>query len=260
MLGAAESFIITGGVAWGLALAGGQNSGKVIAWIGMAMFAALALGAPIGSALYEAGGFAAIALATMVLPPCNTARHSTDARRQGRRQRPRRRHLRGGRGGGPSIDLAGTGAARRGHRSGPDRARLLAGLSGPRRRGGRPSPRGQPRPCHGALHRLSRRGARLRQPGARPDRRVRRAAVRLPRRRRGGPSGFGHRALASPQVSPGKDVTASAPPLRRFCRSSDRLFGQLQCRGTSAHNRAAKPRLSSTQVSPVTTALPSRHL
>ncbi|RUW05532.1 MFS transporter, partial [Mesorhizobium sp. M1A.F.Ca.IN.022.05.2.1] len=54
VLGAAESFIITGGVAWGLALAGGQNSGKVIAWIGMAMFAALALGAPIGSALYEA--------------------------------------------------------------------------------------------------------------------------------------------------------------------------------------------------------------
>ncbi|PBC02312.1 arabinose transporter [Mesorhizobium sp. WSM3860] len=68
VLGAAESFIITGGVAWGLALAGGQNSGKVIAWIGMAMFAALAFGAPIGSALYGAGGFAAIALATMVLP------------------------------------------------------------------------------------------------------------------------------------------------------------------------------------------------
>ena len=68
VLGAAESFIITGGVAWGLALAGGQNSGKVIAWVGTAMFAALALGAPIGSALYAAVGFAAIALATLVLP------------------------------------------------------------------------------------------------------------------------------------------------------------------------------------------------
>ncbi|WP_192244656.1 arabinose transporter [Mesorhizobium silamurunense] len=68
VLGAAESFIITGGAAWGLALAGGQNSGKVIAWVGTAMFAALALGAPIGSALYAAGGFAAIALATIVLP------------------------------------------------------------------------------------------------------------------------------------------------------------------------------------------------
>ncbi|MBZ9990804.1 arabinose transporter [Mesorhizobium sp. BH1-1-5] len=68
VLGAAESFIITGGVAWGLALAGGRHSGKVIAWVGTAMFAALALGAPVGSALYAAGGFAAIALATIVLP------------------------------------------------------------------------------------------------------------------------------------------------------------------------------------------------
>ncbi|RAZ79831.1 arabinose transporter [Mesorhizobium atlanticum] len=68
VLGAAESFIITGGVAWGLALAGGQHSGKVIAWVGTAMFAALALGAPVGSALYTAGGFAAIAFATIVLP------------------------------------------------------------------------------------------------------------------------------------------------------------------------------------------------
>jgi hypothetical protein len=32
------------------------------------MFAALALGVPIGSALYAAGGFSAIALATIVLP------------------------------------------------------------------------------------------------------------------------------------------------------------------------------------------------
>ncbi|WP_407925539.1 MFS transporter, partial [Geminicoccus flavidas] len=41
VLGMAESFIITGGVAWGLALAGGRHSGKTIAWIGTAMFAAL---------------------------------------------------------------------------------------------------------------------------------------------------------------------------------------------------------------------------
>src|ERR671927_1874034 len=49
LLGAAESFIITGGVTWGLALAGPANAGKVIAWVGMAMFAALALGAPLGT-------------------------------------------------------------------------------------------------------------------------------------------------------------------------------------------------------------------
>src|SRR4051812_25900824 len=44
LLGAAESLIITGAVSWGLALAGPARAGRVIAWIGMAMFAALALG------------------------------------------------------------------------------------------------------------------------------------------------------------------------------------------------------------------------
>jgi MFS family permease len=68
LLGGAESFIITGGVSWGLVLAGERNAGRVIAWIGMAMFAALALGAPLGTALYRAGGFAAIAAATTLLP------------------------------------------------------------------------------------------------------------------------------------------------------------------------------------------------
>jgi MFS family permease len=68
LLGSAESFIITGGVSWGLALVDGQHAGKVIAWVGTAMFAALAIGAPIGSALYAFGGFPAIAFATIVLP------------------------------------------------------------------------------------------------------------------------------------------------------------------------------------------------
>jgi MFS family permease len=68
VLGAAESFIITGGVSWGLALAGPANAGKVIAWVGMAMFAALALGAPLGTALYSFRGFASIAIATALIP------------------------------------------------------------------------------------------------------------------------------------------------------------------------------------------------
>jgi MFS family permease len=68
VLGGAESFIITGGVSWGLALAGPANAGKVIAWVGMAMFAALALGAPLGTALYSFGGFASIAVATALIP------------------------------------------------------------------------------------------------------------------------------------------------------------------------------------------------
>src|SRR5437868_830681 len=68
LLGAAESFIITGAATWGLALAGPQNAGRVIAWVGMAMFAALALGAPVGTALYTAGGFVAVAIAPSVIP------------------------------------------------------------------------------------------------------------------------------------------------------------------------------------------------
>jgi MFS family permease len=68
MLGAAESFIVTAAVSWGLVLLGSGNAGQVIAWVGMAMFAALAIGGPIGVALYAFGGFAAIALATTAAP------------------------------------------------------------------------------------------------------------------------------------------------------------------------------------------------
>lgn len=68
VLGAAESFIITGAAAWGLALAGPQNAGRVIAWVGMAMFAAMATGAPLGTMLFAKGGFAAVALATVLIP------------------------------------------------------------------------------------------------------------------------------------------------------------------------------------------------
>lgn len=68
VLGAAESFIITAAVSWGLALADARSTGKVIAWVGTAMFAAFAVGAPAGSALYAAYGFAAIAIATAAAP------------------------------------------------------------------------------------------------------------------------------------------------------------------------------------------------
>jgi MFS family permease len=68
LLGVGESFIITGAQSWGLALLGVQNTGKVLAWVGSAMFAAFALGAPAGTALYGGHGFSAIALATTLLP------------------------------------------------------------------------------------------------------------------------------------------------------------------------------------------------
>ena len=68
LLGAAESFIITGAVSWGLFLVGRENAGRAIAWVGMAMFTALAFGAPLGTSLYAIGGFAAVAAATMLVP------------------------------------------------------------------------------------------------------------------------------------------------------------------------------------------------
>ncbi|WP_174866505.1 MFS transporter [Pectobacterium polaris] len=68
ILGGAESFIITGAVAWGLALVDSAHAGKVIAWVGTAMFAAMALGGPVGTLLFDAFGFKAIALLTLLLP------------------------------------------------------------------------------------------------------------------------------------------------------------------------------------------------
>jgi MFS family permease len=68
LLGAGESFIITGAQTWGLALLGIENTSKVLAWVGSAMFAAFALGAPVGTAVYGMYGFAGVALATTLLP------------------------------------------------------------------------------------------------------------------------------------------------------------------------------------------------
>lgn len=68
LLGGAESFIITGGVSWGLAQVESRHAGKVIAWVGTAMFAALALGGPFGTLLFGSHGFASIGVATTLLP------------------------------------------------------------------------------------------------------------------------------------------------------------------------------------------------
>lgn len=68
VLGAAESFIVTGALAWGLGLLGARNTGKIMAWIGLAMYVAFAIGAPVGTALYARFGFTSIALGTMLIP------------------------------------------------------------------------------------------------------------------------------------------------------------------------------------------------
>lgn len=68
LLGVGESFIITGAQLWGLALLTVENTSRVLAWIGSAMFGAFAAGAPIGTILYARYGFAGVALATTLLP------------------------------------------------------------------------------------------------------------------------------------------------------------------------------------------------
>ena len=67
-LGGAESFVITGALSHGLALGGPRNAGRVISWIGTALWAAYGAGAPAGTLLYDRFGFASTALATMGLP------------------------------------------------------------------------------------------------------------------------------------------------------------------------------------------------
>ncbi|MBB3999424.1 arabinose transporter [Aureimonas pseudogalii] len=68
VIGGAESLIITGAMSLGLSRAGPLQTGQVIAWVGTAMFAALALGSPLGAAIDDAFGLRAIALATVALP------------------------------------------------------------------------------------------------------------------------------------------------------------------------------------------------
>lgn len=68
ILGVAQSFVITGALAWGLSCFGVTNAGKVIAWLGTALWAAYAAGAPLGTWLYGRFGFFAICLVTALLP------------------------------------------------------------------------------------------------------------------------------------------------------------------------------------------------
>jgi len=68
VLGGAESFIVTGALAWGLSLVGPQKTGTVMVWVGTAMYIAFAVGAPAGTALFSAYGFVAIGLTTTLIP------------------------------------------------------------------------------------------------------------------------------------------------------------------------------------------------
>ncbi len=68
LLGCGESLVVTGALSWGVGLAGPQNAGKVMAWVGIAMYGAYAVGAPAGVAVNGRWGFTGIAVAAVILP------------------------------------------------------------------------------------------------------------------------------------------------------------------------------------------------
>ncbi len=73
LLGFGESLVITGALAAGVALAGRERTGLVMAWVGIAMYGALAVGAPLGSALDAQAGFVGMSIAAALAPLAGVA-------------------------------------------------------------------------------------------------------------------------------------------------------------------------------------------
>jgi MFS family permease len=66
--GFGESQLVTGCVSWSIASVGPQRAGMSMSWTGIAMFAALAIGAPIGMALYQSHGLQSVMIACILAP------------------------------------------------------------------------------------------------------------------------------------------------------------------------------------------------
>jgi MFS family permease len=66
--GFGESQFVTGCVSWSIGSVGQSRAGMSMSWTGIAMFAALAIGAPIGMALYQRDGLEAPMVACIIAP------------------------------------------------------------------------------------------------------------------------------------------------------------------------------------------------
>jgi len=66
--GISESLLVTGALAWGIGLVGHENSGKVMTWNGIAMYAGIALGAPLSIWLTKHIDFKSVYILMVILP------------------------------------------------------------------------------------------------------------------------------------------------------------------------------------------------
>jgi MFS family permease len=66
--GLGESLFLTGLMSWGIARVGAARTGKVMSWTGIAIYAALGLGAPLGLAVQSAYGFAGVGVLALLAP------------------------------------------------------------------------------------------------------------------------------------------------------------------------------------------------
>lgn len=68
MHGIAESFLVTGALTWGIGLVGPAQSGKVMTWNGIAMYAGIAIGAPLSIWLGRVSGDLSACFLMLLLP------------------------------------------------------------------------------------------------------------------------------------------------------------------------------------------------
>jgi MFS family permease len=67
-LGLGDSLFLTGAMTWGVQLGGPNNAGKGLMSVGIALYAAMAIGAPLGVAMFQTSGFAVLALTVAATP------------------------------------------------------------------------------------------------------------------------------------------------------------------------------------------------